>query len=74
MDHGANELQRGGSGNLLQKIPICQVKHRHATLCSSTYMQTLRVRNVCSTKGGMHQNEETREKNMAEENWAQNTE
>lgn len=53
---------------------ICQVKHRHATLCSSTYMPTLRVRNVRSTKGGVHQNEETREKNMAEENWTQNTE
>jgi hypothetical protein len=35
-----------------ENTPICQVKHRHATLCSSTYMQTLRVRNVCSTKKG----------------------
>jgi hypothetical protein len=57
-----------------ENTPICQVKHRHATLCSSTYMQTQRVRNVCSTKGGVHQNEGTREKNMAEENWTQNTE
>jgi hypothetical protein len=71
MDHGANELQRGGSGNLLQKI------HRSAksSIGMRHYVhQTQRVRNVCSTKGGVYQNEGTREKNMAEENWTQNTE